>query len=126
VLVVEDSGDQRDVFAEELRAAGFTVLEAADGQAAIESAILSCPEAMVLDLMLPAVSGFHVARLLRSHPPTSHMTIVAVTALTSETLRERALEVGCDSVIRKPALGATVVAEVARLLARGQVPPNSA
>jgi len=126
VLVVEDFCDQRDVFVEDLRAAGFTVLEAADGQAAIESAFLSCPEAMVLDLMLPAVSGFHVARLLRSHGPTSQMMIVAVTALTSDTLREQALEVGCDTVIRKPALGATVVAEIERLLARGQLRPNSA
>src|ERR1700722_15903795 len=77
VLVVEDFRHQRDVFVEDLRDAGFRVLEAADGQAAIESAFLPYPEALVLDLMLPAVSGFHVPRLLRSHPSTSLMTIVA-------------------------------------------------
>ena len=122
VLVVEDTPDQRDLFVEELEAAGFAVLEAADGETAIEAALRSSPEAMVLDLMLPRISGFNVARLLRSNDKTRHTTIVAVTALTSETFRTQALDAGCDTVLRKPIIGATVVAEVLRLLGKRRSP----
>jgi len=118
VLVVEDASDQRDLFATELKAAGFAVLEASDGEAAIDAAVRSAPEAIVLDLMLPRVSGFNVARLLRANERTRNATIVAVTALSSETFRVQALDSGCDSVLRKPVVGATIVAEIERLLAK--------
>jgi DNA-binding response OmpR family regulator len=127
VLVVEDTGDLRALFASELTAAGFFVLEAADGEVAIEEAIRSPPQAVVLDLMLPGVSGFNVARLLRTNQRTRDTAIVAVTALMSDTFRAKALDAGCDSFLRKPVIGAAIVGEVVRLLARrtsaGQPPP---
>jgi DNA-binding response OmpR family regulator len=123
VLVVEDTVDQRDLFVAELTSAGFDVLEAADGESAIEEAKRSRPRAVVLDLMLPGVSGFNVARVLRSSELTQDALIVAVTALSSDTFRTYALEAGCDSVIRKPVIGATVVGEVVRLLAKRLAPP---
>ena len=110
---------------EELQAAGFAVLQAADGEMAIEAALQSSPEALVLDLMLPKISGFSVARLLRSNDRTRHTTIVAVTALASETFRAQALDAGCDTVLRKPIIGAKVVAEVIRLLAKRRSPRDS-
>jgi DNA-binding response OmpR family regulator len=125
VLVVEDTADQRDLFVEELEAAGFAVLHAADGETAIDAALQLSPEAMVLDLMLPKISGFSVARLLRSNDRTRHTTIVAVTALASDTFRVQALDAGCDTVLRKPIVGAKVVAEVVRLLAKRRSPRDS-
>jgi CheY-like chemotaxis protein len=125
VLVVEDIPDQRDLFVDELTSAGFAVLEAADGEAAIERAIQSSPQAVVLDLMLPAVSGFNVARILRTDPRTRDAVIVAVTALVSDTFRVQALDAGCDAVLRKPIVGAAVVTEVSRLLAKRRAPPAS-
>jgi len=118
VLVVEDTRDQRDLFAAELTSAGFDVVQAADGETAIEEAKRSNPKAIVLDLMLPGVSGFNVARLLRANERTQDAPIVAVTALTSDTFRTYALEAGCNAVLRKPLIGATVVGEVVRLLAK--------
>jgi DNA-binding response OmpR family regulator len=124
VLVVEDVRDQRDLFTDELTSAGFVVLSACDGEAAIDKAVKAAPEAIVLDLMLPRVSGFNVARLLRADERTRHTPIVAVTALTSETFRAQALDAGCDSVLRKPLVGATVVAEITRLLAKRPTPSS--
>jgi DNA-binding response OmpR family regulator len=128
VLVVEDTLDQRDLFATELNSAGFDVVEAADGETAIQEALRSNPQAIVLDLMLPGVSGFNVARLLRANEQTQDALIVAVTALTSDTFRTYAFESGCNSVLRKPVIGATVVGEIVRLLAKrlpgGRPPPS--
>ena len=118
VLVVEDTHDQRDLFVTELESAGCDVVEAADGETAIEAAKRSSPQAIVLDLMLPGVSGFSVARLLRSTQETHDALIIAVTALTSDTFKTYALEAGCNTVLRKPVIGATVVGEVGRLLAK--------
>jgi DNA-binding response OmpR family regulator len=125
VLVVEDASDERDLFVEEFESAGFMVLEAADGEQAIDAALHSSPEAIVLDLMLPKVSGFNVARLLRVSDATRQATIVAVTALTSDTFRAQALDAGCDTVLRKPIIGATVLAETVRLLAKRRKPRDS-
>jgi DNA-binding response OmpR family regulator len=125
VLVVEDTSDQRDLFVEEFESAGFAVLEAPDGETAIDAAVRSSPEAIVLDLMLPSVSGFNVARVLRADDRTRHATIVAITALTSDTFRVQALDAGCDSVLRKPLIGAAVVAETMRLLAKRRNPQKS-
>jgi DNA-binding response OmpR family regulator len=118
VLVVEDTHDQRDLFTAELTSAGFDVVEAADGETAIQEALRSNPRAIVLDLMLPGVSGFNVARVLRAHGQTQDAPIIAVTALSSDAFRSYALEAGCNSVLRKPVIGATVVGEVVRLLAK--------
>ena len=101
-----------------LRHAGLEARHAADGLTALELAATWQPDLVVLDLMLPGVSGFNVARLLRANEQTHDALIVAVTALSSDTFRSYALEAGCNSVLRKPVIGATVVGEVVRLLAK--------
>jgi DNA-binding response OmpR family regulator len=118
VLIIEDTTDLRDLFAAELATDGFLVIDAVDGESGIDKAMRFQPDAVVLDLMLPGINGFNVARLLRSRDRTEHMVILAVTALTSERLRAMALEAGCDACLSKPVLGATVVAELMRLLVR--------
>jgi CheY-like chemotaxis protein len=116
VLVIEDTTDLRDLFAAELATDGFLVIDAMDGEAGIEKARRFEPDAIVLDLMLPGINGFNVARILRSSDRTRNAVIVAVTALTSQRLRAMALEAGCDSCLSKPVLGAAVVRELMRLL----------
>jgi DNA-binding response OmpR family regulator len=98
-LIVEDTADLRILFARELADAGFTVVEACDGPAALEQAHRFAPQAILLDLMLPGINGFNVARLLRDDKRTRGAAIVAVTALASERLRISALEAGCDLFI---------------------------
>ena len=118
VLIVEDTTDLRDLFAAELATYGFLVIDAADGERGIEKARCFAPDAIVLDLMLPGVNGFKVARALRGSESTRNAVIVAVTALTSNRVHAMALEAGCDSCLTKPVLGPAVVRELMRLLVR--------
>src|ERR1700689_2669770 len=92
VLVVEDTVDQRVLFARELTDVGFTVVQACDGPAAIEQAHRFAPQAVLLDLMLPGVNGVSVARFLRGDERPRAPAIVPVTALASARLRISALE----------------------------------
>jgi two-component system cell cycle response regulator DivK len=116
VLIIEDTTDLRDLFAAELATDGFLVIDAVDGEAGIDKARRFQPDAILLDLMLPGVNGFSVARLLRGDDRTRNVVIVAVTALTSNRLRSMAIEAGCDSCLSKPVLGVDVVRELTRLL----------
>jgi DNA-binding response OmpR family regulator len=121
-LIVEDTEDLRKLFAEELAGAGFTVVQACDGQDAIEQARRFAPQAVLLDLMLPGINGFGVARFLRDDARTRDAAIVALTALASDSLRTTALESGCDLFIRKPVVASDVVGQLIRLLERRRTP----
>jgi two-component system cell cycle response regulator DivK len=117
VLVVEEAASARELYSAELAAAGFMVLEAADGATAIEKSLRFAPHAVVLDLMLPGVHGFKVARRLRADDRTSDVVIIAVAVVTSERLEAMARAAGCDAFLAKPVLGAAMVGEIVRLLA---------
>jgi DNA-binding response OmpR family regulator len=115
-MVVEDADDTRELYASELENAGFVVARASSGETALSLAQEFEPDVIVLDLMLPGVNGFTVARAVRvaeKHPGA--LAIVAVTALTSDAMRRLALESGCDTVLSKPVVP-TVVIDEARLL----------
>jgi two-component system cell cycle response regulator DivK len=117
VLVVEESTDTRELYSAELAAAGFMVLEAGDGAAAIDKALRFGPHAIVLDLLLPGIDGFKVVRKLRGEDRTSDVAIIAVAALTGDRLEAVARAAGCDAFLAKPVLGAALVGEIVRLLA---------
>jgi len=118
VLLVEDDDVTRDVLAAELAGAGFMVLEADNGASAIEKALQFGPHAMVLDLMLPGIDGFKVARRLRTDDRSKGLVIVALTALVSKKSEELALSAGCDSFLSKPAPAGVLVGELVRLIAQ--------
>lgn len=118
VLIVEDEDSLRELYAAELAAAGFMVLEAADGATAVEKALQFGPHAIVLDLMIPGVDGFKVARRLRSDDRTHDVSIVALTALTSKKFETLALGAGCDAFMSKPVLSAALIGELVRQIAR--------
>ena len=118
VLLVEDDDVSRDLMAGELASAGFMVLEASDGAGALEKALQFGPHAVVLDLMLPGIDGFKVARRLRTHERTRDVVIVALTALVSKKSEDLAISAGCDSFFSKPAPAGVLVGELVRLIAR--------
>ena len=111
----------------ELRSAGFLVAQAADGEQGLEELRQFAPDVVVLDLMLPKLNGFDVARAARRiERKESHrrMAIVAVTALSSEALRSEAHAAGCDALLVKP-IRASHVVELVRLLAPRRDDPAS-
>lgn len=117
VLIVEDEDSLRELYAAELASAGFMVLEASDGAAGIGKALQFGPHAVVLDLMLPGIDGFKVARKLRSDDRTHDVAIIAVTALTSQKFQNLAIAAGCDAFLSKPVLTAALIGELVRQIA---------
>jgi DNA-binding response OmpR family regulator len=118
VLVVEDAHDSRELYASELSLAGFSVSQAEDGHKALDLALRLEPDVIVLDLMLPGINGYSVARLVRTLQRQRRSVIIAVSAITSEPLRLAALDAGCDSFLSKPVVASRVVTEALLLLQR--------
>jgi len=118
VLVVDDHEDSRIIARLVLEAAGFRVREAASGVAGLSLAAALEPAVMLLDLILPEIDGWEVARRLRRDPATSSMGIIAVTALALCDDHARARNAGCDTVLIKPVLPKAIVETVCRFVER--------
>jgi CheY-like chemotaxis protein len=102
VLVVDDNADAIAVLAVALRRAGHEVHQASDGRAALEIARIVRPEFLFLDLGLPQVDGYGVARQIRLDPVLRDMRIIAVTGYAQERDREEARKAGFDQYLVKP------------------------
>ncbi len=102
VLVVEDEPAQLEILAYNLEAEGFRVVKAEDGEEALLSVAEETPDIMVLDWMLPSVSGIEICRRLKSKPDTRGIAIIMLSARTEEVDRIRGLETGADDYVVKP------------------------
>lgn len=102
VLVVEDEGAQREVLVYNLEAEGYDVLQADAGDAAWEMARDEGPDIILLDWMLPEVSGIEICRRIKSHPDTRAIPVVMISARSEEVDRVRGLETGADDYVVKP------------------------
>lgn len=111
VLVVEDEPAQREVLAYNIRAEGYSVMTAGAGDEALIMVKETPPDLIVLDWMLPNVSGIEVCRQLKTAPETSKIPVIMLSARSEEVDRVRGLETGADDYVVKPY-------SVAELLAR--------
>ncbi len=104
ILLVEDNPHNRAVFQTALTARGYTIHIAEDGQRALDMVEAMVPDLMILDLSLPKVDGWTVAKLVRQHtdPARASVPILALTAHAMKGDKERALESGCDGYLSKP------------------------
>lgn len=102
VLVVEDEGAQREVLQYNLEAEGFAVVVADNGEDALLLVQEEQPDLMVLDWMLPKVSGIEVCRQVKADPATRSIPIIMLSARSEETDRVRGLETGADDYVVKP------------------------
>lgn len=123
VLVVEDDEDIRDMLRYNLASAGFSVQEAADGASGLRTARTSSPDLILLDLMLPGMSGLDFCRAVRK---TSRVPIIMLTARDSEIDKIVGLELGADDYITKPFSVREVLARVNSVLRRAQPEPAEA
>jgi DNA-binding response OmpR family regulator len=119
VLVVDDDVMVRDVVGRYLGRAGYHVTVAGDGAEALRAAETEPPDLVVLDLMLPGLSGLEVCRLLRAASP---VPVVMLTALGEEEDRIAGLELGADDYITKPFSPRELVLRVASVLRRARSP----
>lgn len=118
ILVVEDEPALRDTLSYNLKKDGFTVETVGDGRAALESARKLKPDLIILDIMLPELDGFEVARILRRETTTP---ILMLTARDDEIDRVVGLEVGADDYLTKPFSMRELMARVKAQLRRSRL-----
>ena len=121
VLVVDDEENIRMLVKFNLEKAGYEVLEASDGNKAIETAVNSTPDIVILDLMLPGIDGLEVCRNLKRHPRTAAIPIIMLTAKSDEIDRVIGLELGADDYMTKPFSQRELVARIKAVLRRSNV-----
>jgi CheY-like chemotaxis protein len=102
ILVVEDNADARKMLGVALKQAGHEVHEASDGLSAIETGSAVKPEIALVDIGLPGVDGYEVARALRANPDGRRPVLIAVTGYGQPDDKQRATEAGFDAHITKP------------------------
>lgn len=117
ILIVEDDPLSCELLIELLTSEGYTNLQSAiDGESALAQVTQSPPDLILLDVMLPGISGFEICRRLKRDPGTAAIPIVLVTALTSRESRLQGLEAGADDFITKPIDEAELLARTRSLL----------
>ena len=101
ILFVEDDDALAGVYLVRLQAEGFDVKRVANGEDALATAISFHPELVLLDVMMPKVSGFDVLDILRNTPETANLKIIMLTALSQDSDRKRAEALGVDDYLVK-------------------------
>jgi two-component system phosphate regulon response regulator PhoB len=124
VLVVEDEAALATMLRYNLEKQGFRVEEAADGQEALTRIAETQPDLVLLDWMLPAMSGLEVCRQIRRRPSTKDLPVIMVTARTEDQDAIRGLNTGADDYITKPFSTEALIARMRALLRRSGAMPT--
>ena len=116
VLVIEDDGDTREMYAEVLREEGILVAEASDGQEGFRRAIESLPDLIITDVTMPIMDGWEAIRRLRGDDRTRHIPIIVC---SGEERPHASFELSHEAYLGKPCDPEALRLEVRRLLRRG-------
>jgi two-component system, cell cycle response regulator DivK len=119
VLVVDDFQDNREMYAEYLLYSGFRVIEAKNGQEAIDQAFAKRPDVIIMDLSLPVIDGWEATRQLKADDRTKAIPVIALTGHALHGHSKGAFDAGCDAFVAKPCLPDQLVVEIRRMLAPG-------
>ena len=120
ILIIEDETDVADLLSLNLRKAGFRVSTAGDGASGLQKARDDRPDFIILDLMLPKMSGLEVCRILKSDAATARMPILMLTAKAEEIDRIVGLEFGADDYVTKPFSPREIVLRIRAIFRRGE------
>ena len=112
VLLVDDVADNRDVYAQYLEAQGHCVYTASSGLEAIDIAVRTKPDVVVMDLGLPGLDGWDTTRILKGRKETQKIPVLALTAHVYATDRQRAMEAGTVGFVCKPCLPVRLMEEI--------------
>jgi two-component system cell cycle response regulator DivK len=102
ILYIEDNHENRLLVRRILEAEGYSMIEATDGPTGLEVAAQMQPDLILLDINLPEIDGYDLAKRFRETPNLTDVPILAITANVMHGDRERTLEAGCDGYIQKP------------------------
>ena len=117
ILLVEDTEDNRHMMKKLLEMSGYRVLEATNGEEAVQVTSKEWPELILMDLSLPIIDGLAATRLIRNLPDGHQLPIIAVSAHDTADFHADALAAGCDAYITKPINYPELEEVVARLMA---------
>jgi CheY-like chemotaxis protein len=119
VLIAEDNPVNRELLRELLEMRGYAVVEACNGQEAMEELHKAQPDILLLDLNMPVLDGFGTIEKIRKHPAFSTLPVLAVTAYAMRGDREKILSAGFDGYLSKPIDPTVLHQELQRLLIKG-------
>ena len=114
ILVVDDEPDVVTFLQRALESEGFAVIPAYDGLAALDIADTDKPDLILLDIMMPMMSGYDVCRQLKSNPQTKMIPIICVTSAQSPDTRNKARDAGAQALLLKPFATEELIAQVRR------------
>jgi len=101
ILIVEDDLDMQDLY-QAVLGKDYEAIPATNGKEAVDLAVAEVPDLILMDIMMPQMNGLQATQLIRMHPKTSSIPIIAVTALSSPKDKEKCLQSGCDDYLSKP------------------------
>ena len=102
ILVVDDQEDLRGVLRDLLTGSGYTVIEAADGEAGVAKAKSDRPDLILMDIQMPVIDGYEATRQIKVEPDLKPIPIVAVSSFAMKGDEEKARAAGCDQYVTKP------------------------
>jgi two-component system phosphate regulon response regulator PhoB len=120
ILIVDDETDVIDMLVVNLRGAGFQVTSVEDGASAIAKARSETPSLIILDLMLPGMSGLEICKVLKGDAATRHIPVIMLTAKGEEVDKIVGLELGADDYVTKPFSPRELILRINRSLRRGK------
>jgi len=120
ILIVEDNSQNVRLLKMALRAKGYTLLEAADGEKALDMAINNKPDLIIMDIQLPKVNGVEVTKKLRQMSDFKQTPIIAVTAYAMKGDEEKFMKAGCNAYVSKPINTRQLPEIVAKMLLQRQ------
>jgi len=116
VLVVEDSVTQREMIEDLLKGSGLNVQTAGDGVEALERILGSCPDIVVMDIVMPRMNGYELCRRIKTDPKTERVPVVMCSSKGEEFDRYWGMKQGADAYIAKPFQPQELVGTVRQLL----------
>jgi len=120
ILVVDDSSDGREMLAEYLTFRGLSVIEAANGETAIDLVHKRRPAVILMDLQMPGIGGWDATRQLKANPATRDIIVIAMTARVLTPEEAIARQAGCDAFVAKPYDITAVADGIIEVLERGR------
>lgn len=117
ILLVEDNEENRDALSRRLLRRGYEVVIAVDGGQGLQAAQTDAPDLILLDMNLPVLDGWEVARTLRTQPATRAIPIIALTAHAMAGDRQKTIDAGCNDYHTKPVELTRLLTQIEALLA---------
>ena len=116
ILVVDDEQDVVDLIQRTLQTEGFDVVCAFDGISALDLVDIERPDLVLLDIMMPMMSGYEVCEQMKSNPETQNIPVICVSSAHTPDARKQSIRAGAATLVAKPFLPAELVAQIRRYL----------